>query len=98
MIPHVIILSLLRRQFVALGQSSLLRLVMIREVCSFLPSLFAVSSKCFRCLTFLILPFRLVPFRVCSDHRVWLQRPWAPFALLCVPFPAVGLVVSVMLL
>jgi hypothetical protein len=105
MIPSVIILSLLRRQFVTLGQCSLLRLGVIREVCLFLTSIYSTFLlNASDASLFLILPFRLAPFRVCSDHRVWLRCPLAPFALsakvcmlvLCVRFPVVGLVVSVM--
>jgi hypothetical protein len=83
----------------------MIRSGMIREVCLFRISLYSpFLLNTSDASPFLILPFSFVPFRVCSDHRVWLQRPWASFALsakvclliLCVRFPVVGLVVSVM--
>jgi hypothetical protein len=102
MIPRVIILSLLRRQFVALDLCSLLRLGVIREACLFLTSIYSpFLLNASDASPFLILPFRLVAFRLCSDHRVWLQRSVRSSAkvclfVLCVRFPAAGLVVSVM--
>jgi hypothetical protein len=71
MIPRVIILSLLRRQFVALGQCSLLRLGMIREACLFLTSIYSpFLLNASDASLFLIFPFRLAVQSLLRPPRV----------------------------